>query len=94
MEWMTKIRCDPAEEHVVSCITYSAQCWRVVFVETDFDSPPNFRRKDSNWLCWAAFVYPHHAEEAYWSFEMTIAWNSDWSSNPCDLRTIMSGQMK
>ena len=33
---------------------------------------------------------PHHAEEAYWSFEMTLAWNtvcSDWLSNPCDLST-------
>ena len=40
MEWMTWIRCDPTEELVVSCLAYSAQCWRVVFVEVDFDSPP------------------------------------------------------
>ena len=39
---------------------------------------------------WAALVNPHHAEEVYWSFEMTVAWNtvcSDWSSNPWDLST-------
>ena len=43
------------------------------------------RRNDSSWLRWAVFVNPHHAEEEYWSFEMTVAWNtvcSGWSSNP------------
>ena len=48
------------------------------------------RKNDYSWSRWAAFVNPHHAEEEYWSFEMTVTWNtvcSDWSSNPCDLRT-------
>ena len=49
------------------------------------------RKNDSSWSLWAAFVNPHHAQEEYSSFEMTVAWNtvcSDWSSsNPCELRT-------
>ena len=58
-----------------------------------------FQRNDSSWSRWVAFVNPHHAEEEYWSFEMTVAyWNtvcSDWSSNPSLERKvhIMTGQM-
>ena len=88
MEWMTRIRCDPAEERVVSCIAYIAFSVGELFLWKP--TLTALRRNDSNWSRWAAFVNPHHAEEAYWSFEMTVAWNtvcSGWSSNPCDLRT-------
>ena len=50
------------------------------------------RRNDSSWSRWAAFVNPHHAEEAYWSFEMTVAWNTVHAILVHGVR-ILTGQM-